>query len=35
MIQTVRVKNNNDSQTAKVYRLEGVSEKQAKILAEN
>ena len=35
MIQTVRVKNNNDPQTAKVYRLEGVSEKQAKILAEN
>jgi len=34
MIQTVRVKNNDDSQMAKVYRLEGISEKQAKILAE-
>ncbi len=35
MIQTVRVKNNNDPKTARVYRLEGVSEKKAKILAEN
>ncbi len=34
MIQVVRVKNNNDSQMARVYRLEGISEKQAKILAE-
>src|SRR3989344_9279470 len=35
MIQTVRVKNNNDPKTTRVYRLEGVSEKKAKILAEN
>src|SRR3990167_10369663 len=34
MIQTVRVKNNNDQQIARVYRLEGITEKQAKILAE-
>jgi len=35
MIQTVRVKNNDNQQTARVYRLEGITEKQAKILAEN
>ncbi|MBI2334466.1 phosphoribosylformylglycinamidine synthase [Candidatus Daviesbacteria bacterium] len=35
MIQVVRVKNNDEKDRTKVYRLEGISEKQAKILAEN